>query len=318
MRHGRVAAILRNIASPNAAPGPIAAGPGTATPAPGGCRLESVMHVLPWFKIYAAEILSDENFQGWDVTERGSWFTLLCVAWREGSIPADQQSLARLLHIDSSAMRHVWSAIGSRFVEHPDHPGRLTSPRLEMEREAAEVLHKKKSGAGKLGATSRWHNTKKRRGRAMAVPWQKDGRPLANDSDQVRAGEERTAQGREEEASCSEPAPQPPEPAVLTLPCVGTGPKTYPVTEAQVARWQEAHPGLDVTRELGRARVWLEANPTRAKTHRGMPRFLVAWLGRAQDSARGGNGAGPREAPQRVTAAASPASSFAKGGPVAL
>jgi len=151
---------------------------------------------LPWFKVYAAETLSDENFQGWDVMERGAWFTLLLVCWREGSIPGDQQSLAKLLHLDASAMRAAWSAIGSRFVGHPDAPGRLTSPRLEKEREVARALHSAKSGAGKKGARSRWDKIKKRNGRAMAVPKQTDGRSLANDSDQIRSDQGREGQDK--------------------------------------------------------------------------------------------------------------------------
>lgn len=142
---------------------------------------------LPWFKVYAAETLSDENFQGWDQTERGAWFTLILVCWREGSIPSDQTSLAKLLHLDGSVMRQAWSAIGSRFVEHPDHPGRLTSPRLEKEREAARLLHNAKVGAGKKGAKSRWDKIKRRHGRPIALPKQTDSRSVANDSDQIRA-----------------------------------------------------------------------------------------------------------------------------------
>jgi hypothetical protein len=166
------------------------------------------MAELPWFKVYAAETLSDENFQGWDCTERGAWFTLICVAWREGSIPADQQSLAKLLHVDSSAMRSLWSAIGSRFVEHPDHHGRLTSPRLEKERETAAALHAKKVGAGKNGARSRWDTGKRRHSRAMAVPSQTDGKAVANDSDQGRTDQGRdlsSAQGRGKGKSETDP-----------------------------------------------------------------------------------------------------------------
>lgn len=138
---------------------------------------------LPWFKVYAAETLSDERFQGWTVDERGAWFTLLLTAWREGSIPGDMASLARLLHVDASAMRSLWSAIGDRFIPHPDVPGRLTSPRLEMEREDAEKLREKKSEAGKKGATSRWETEKKRHSKRMRVPCANGAAPMANDSD---------------------------------------------------------------------------------------------------------------------------------------
>ena len=130
--------------------------------------------MLDYFRVYAAQTLSDENFQGWSVEERGAWFTLILVAWREGSIPGDQTSLAKLLHVDGGAMRGIWSAIGSRFIDHPDHPGRLTSPRLEMEREKAESAYEKKVDAGRQGANSRWAKAKRKHGRPMAVPSQPD------------------------------------------------------------------------------------------------------------------------------------------------
>ena len=79
------------------------------------------------------------------------------------------------------------------------------------------------------------------------------------------------------------------DPPVLTFETVGTGDRTWPLTERQVETWQEAYPGLDVLPECRQALAWLEANPTRRKTAKGMARFLVGWLNRAQD--RGGRAA---------------------------
>ncbi len=75
------------------------------------------------------------------------------------------------------------------------------------------------------------------------------------------------------------------EPAVFELPCRGVGAKPYGVTQRQVDAWAQAYPGVDVLQELRKAKAWLEAVPTRGKTRQGMARFLVGWLGRAQDSA---------------------------------
>ena len=115
---------------------------------------------LPWFKVYAAEALSDENFSDWTMEERGAWLTLLCHQWREGSIPASPDKIARLLRMDTDAMRpqcdRIWRRIADRFVPHPDLKGRLASPRMEMEREEAIAQAAKKSEAGKKAATSRW------------------------------------------------------------------------------------------------------------------------------------------------------------------
>jgi len=76
----------------------------------------------------------------------------------------------------------------------------------------------------------------------------------------------------------------PPAAGIAPLPCVGDGAHEFSPTEAQVAEWRTAFPAVDVLAELRKAGAWLNANPAKRKTARGMPRFLVAWLGRAQDS----------------------------------
>lgn len=47
---------------------------------------------------------------------------------------------------------------------------------------------------------------------------------------------------------------------------------------------------MDVLAELKRAKVWLNANPTRGKTYRGMAKFIVGWLTREQDKAKPATG----------------------------
>jgi hypothetical protein len=91
-------------------------------------------------------------------------------------------------------------------------------------------------------------------------------------------------------------------PPVLTLPCVGTDAKEYPVSEAEVAGWREAFPGVEVVAEIRKAKAWLLADPVRRKTYRGMPRFLVGWLSRTQNAPSRLNGtAAPRPVtPQRL------------------
>lgn len=91
-------------------------------------------------------------------------------------------------------------------------------------------------------------------------------------------------------------APAPPP--VMRLPCVGSGPKEFEVSEDQVAKWVIDFPHVDVLEQLRKTRPWLEANPSRRPTHRGMLRFLVSWLSRAQDSSR--------RAPARQTTGSAP------------
>ena len=59
-------------------------------------------------------------------------------------------------------------------------------------------------------------------------------------------------------------------------------PDRWQPSDEQVLAWMEAYSGrLDIKAECRRARVWLQANPAKQKTARGMPRFLVSWFNRA-------------------------------------
>lgn len=83
-------------------------------------------------------------------------------------------------------------------------------------------------------------------------------------------------------------------PAALTFPVVGRGLKSWDLSEDQVAAWQTCYPGIDVLSESLKALAWVQANPERRKTARGMSAFLVNWLNRATN--RGQGGSGPRAA----------------------
>ena len=93
---------------------------------------------------------------------------------------------------------------------------------------------------------------------------------------------------REEEGV--EPSSSPPSAVVAVLLCAGEGAHDYAVTQAQLDGWAPADPGVDLRVETLKAKVWLEANPTKRKTQAGVGRFLVSWFGRAQNDTRGGPG----------------------------
>ena len=62
---------------------------------------------------------------------------------------------------------------------------------------------------------------------------------------------------------------------------------TYTPDDADVIAWQKTYPAIDVYQELNAMESWLDANPSRRKTARGIKRFINSWLSRAQD--RGGS-----------------------------
>lgn len=57
----------------------------------------------------------------------------------------------------------------------------------------------------------------------------------------------------------------------------------YTVDRIQVQEWQELYPAVDVEQELKKMKGWLNANPTKRKTRRGIMRFINNWLSREQD-----------------------------------
>ncbi len=88
----------------------------------------------------------------------------------------------------------------------------------------------------------------------------------------------------------AEAAPcQPTAPPIITL---TLNDKTeYPVTEEQVEEWMKLYPAVDVKQELRKMKGWLDANPSKRKTKKGILRFINNWLSKEQD--RGGYKARP-------------------------
>ena len=61
---------------------------------------------------------------------------------------------------------------------------------------------------------------------------------------------------------------------------------SYAVTEADVQFWTQAYPRVDVLATLRRIASWMDANPTKRKTRRGIRRCIDSWLARDQDNGK--------------------------------
>ena len=73
-------------------------------------------------------------------------------------------------------------------------------------------------------------------------------------------------------------------PPVISFP-LNTG-EFYPIFPDDVNQWQRLYPAVDVIQELKKMLGWLESNPKKRKTSRGIRSFVTNWLSRQQD--RGG------------------------------
>lgn len=54
----------------------------------------------------------------------------------------------------------------------------------------------------------------------------------------------------------------------------------------QVERWSQLFPAVDVMQELRKMKSWLDSNPSRQKTKKGILRFVNGWLSKEQDKGR--------------------------------
>jgi hypothetical protein len=96
-------------------------------------------------------------------------------------------------------------------------------------------------------------------------------------------------------AETSQGGSTPPVPPVVVFPCEGKGAKEVEITQAQADEWARDFPGVNVVQELRNMRAWLIARPTKRKTARGIPAFVVRWLTKEQNNPR--TRYGPRGAP---------------------
>lgn len=66
----------------------------------------------------------------------------------------------------------------------------------------------------------------------------------------------------------------------------------YGVQDADIDMWRKGYPAIDIIQELHKMKAWLDANPKNRKTYKGIKRFIIGWLGKAQNSAPKTNNGG--------------------------
>ena len=75
--------------------------------------------------------------------------------------------------------------------------------------------------------------------------------------------------------------------SVISFECIGQ--KMFHVQQSELDHWIELYPNVDILVELRKMKGWLLGNNTKRKTHKGMPRFIHNWLGKAQDNGHNQN-----------------------------
>lgn len=84
--------------------------------------------------------------------------------------------------------------------------------------------------------------------------------------------------------TCPEPEPAPDRKQVISLTL--NDKSEYWIYGDQVEQWSELFPAVDIMQELRKMKSWLDSNPNRRKTKRGILRFVNSWLSKEQDRPR--------------------------------
>lgn len=80
-------------------------------------------------------------------------------------------------------------------------------------------------------------------------------------------------------AACADSKPEPSPVVSLML----NDKSFHHISQPQIDHWKELYPAVDVLQELRKMQGWLESNPKKRKTNRGISAFITAWLSKAQD-----------------------------------
>ena len=105
----------------------------------------------PAFQFYPADFLADGKVMIMDLESRGAYITLLCICWREGSLPSDLDQLAKMLSVSRKKMDRIWGVIGRCFKK--KNQNSMSHPRLDREKRR----QKENLAAKKRAAETRWN-----------------------------------------------------------------------------------------------------------------------------------------------------------------
>lgn len=107
-----------------------------------------------------------------------------------------------------------------------------------------------------------------------------------------RKGKESRVEESRVEDSCAQPdGPSGVQVISLTL----NDKSEYPIYGKDCEEWAELYPAVDIMQELRKMKGWLDSNPTKRKTIKGVRRFINNWLAKSQDSPHIGRGRNNQE-----------------------
>jgi hypothetical protein len=90
------------------------------------------MKPVPYFPLYAANILASKPFKMMSIEERGLWITIQMECWVNGSVPSDLKDLAMYLRFTPDEVQCWFTQNQFSFLQKVGNE--LKSPELEEQR----------------------------------------------------------------------------------------------------------------------------------------------------------------------------------------
>lgn len=106
----------------------------------------------PAYQRYPADILANRHMSAMTNEEWGAYDRLCLHIWREGSLPFDEEELAKILKITTKKFRRLWLAMEKIFHLEDDE---ITSPELDEQRRRQAEWRRKSAEGGRKSAASR-------------------------------------------------------------------------------------------------------------------------------------------------------------------
>jgi len=252
---------------------------------------------------------------------RGLYREMLSQAWRRGArLPNDHEAIQRVVGCTLQEWKRCWPRIEKYW--RVDGDSLVNDTQMEVYSEAKARLDRA-SAAGKRASAVRWSNPSDANSdvrshvrshiRQESPPSPSPSPDLslspvlsATTSETLsrseatdpisEKGDDHFQLHAEQHGPVEKPARlvngksiPPPDfsPIVLSFPVVGTDGPIWHLREALLDHWQQLYPMLDVAAQSRQMLAWVEQNPSKRKTAKGMPAALVNWLNRAVDRPHG-------------------------------
>jgi uncharacterized protein YdaU (DUF1376 family) len=253
-----------------------------------------------WMPFYIDRFRGSPDVQAMHPIARIGYLYMLASAWQTEDCTL-QNDLLDLASI-SGLGDELWAQYSARILRkfETTEDGRLRNRVLFQEWSSAKRIFDARSEAAKQTTAKRSANGDRsgdRSGDRTVTEAKTDGdRAKTERSADTITGTltgTETNTGTEKPSTLALTSVEVPAGGVFELPLPGIQGE-WQVPQKLYEEMVQIYPDVGVMKQLARMRGHLVANPSKRKTHRGLPRFINSWLAREQDDSRqrGGNNNG--------------------------